>query len=229
MFFNYTLLLLFCQKTLLLNVVLSVVIVTGVIFLKLLWLKVIIVDLAAGRFARFPGSWQRSLESFFCNIKQIFVILHVHTQVSSIFFNFSSCWFIIFIKLFLQNFKSFSYQGISARAWIRVPSWSVLLGILLLLLVVSKLLRVYLTFKFLIIVIIHFIAVDFVHGQTSSLRLCDHFHLLLLLLELKLVLICELVLVDGHLILHLVTGSSLLLHGLVFSFHSLNLNKLKTY
>jgi hypothetical protein len=91
-------------------------------------------------------------------------------------------------------------------------------------------LRIDLTFKFLVVVFIHFISINLIHSESSGLCLGKHFHLLLLLLllELELVLIRELVLV-AHRILHLVTGGSLLLHGLVFSFHSLNLNKLKTY
>jgi len=76
------------------------------LFLQGLGVKIIIVNCILRALAWLPGAWKWRFKSFFGDEKELAVLVDVHAQEASIFFNFFCRWVIIIIQLLFHELEA---------------------------------------------------------------------------------------------------------------------------
>lgn len=93
----------------LLSVIVTLIIVIAwMVFLKLLWLKVKVIDVSTWRTTRFPLVWKWRFQAFFCYVEEVSILLHVHSEVLCILLDLFYRGIIFFIKLLLHYLETLS-------------------------------------------------------------------------------------------------------------------------
>ena len=87
-------------------IVTLIVVITWMVFLELLGVKVEVIDVPTRGPTWFPLIWQWGFQTFFCNIEEITILLHVHSEVLCILLDFLHSGVIFFIKLFLHYLET---------------------------------------------------------------------------------------------------------------------------
>jgi hypothetical protein len=87
-------------------IVTLIVVITWMVFLELLGVKVEVIDVSTRGPARFPLVWQWRFQTFLCNIEEITILLHIHSEVLCILLDFLHSGVIFFIKFLLHYLET---------------------------------------------------------------------------------------------------------------------------
>lgn len=89
-----------------LDVELAIIIIAGMLFLEGFSRKIIVVNSLSWTLAWLPRCWKWRLKSLFGNIEVGLILLDLHTQESSVLFDFFSRGVVIVVQLFLHELES---------------------------------------------------------------------------------------------------------------------------
>lgn len=112
LFYHSFFLLLYC-KSLLIEVVFAIVVVTWVILLHLFGVEVVVPDLFESVFTWLPRARKWRLQALLRDVEQMVIALQIHAKVLGVLLDFLHCRLIILIEFFLEELIAFSNKCVT--------------------------------------------------------------------------------------------------------------------